>query len=304
MRTYALLLGVLAALWGSSFLFIKVAVEAIEPTTVATLRVTVAAGTLVCYLAVRGELRALRRAPRGTFALGIVNAAIPFTLIAVGQQYVDSGTAAVANAGVPLFVAVVAFWLGHAERATGRRLVGVLIGLVGVAWLVMFSPVVTWPVVLGTMLICAAALSFALGALYGQHLAVRTSGPVVATAAYLGASVALLPLGVASAPTAWPGWGPVGAVVALAIGGTAVGQLLWFALLTRSGSARASLVTYVVPVFALGYGAAFASEDIGVDKLGALVLILVGVALASRRPTRPIDVPELGNLDVRPGRAQ
>ena len=251
-----------------------------------------AAGVLVAYLAARGELRALRRAPRGTFLLGLVNAAIPFTLIAVGEQYIDSGTAAIANAGVPLFVALLASWFGHVERVRGARLAGVLLGLAGVGWLVGFSHEITLPFIGGTAMMIGAAVSYAAGALYGQHLLSRTTGPVIATAAYIGASAVLLPLGAAQAPRAIPGATAVAALVVLALVGTAVAQLLWFEVLARFGSSRASLVTYLVPCFALAYGAVLGAEPIGLSKVGALALIVVGVVLASGRDWRRVVPPD------------
>jgi drug/metabolite transporter (DMT)-like permease len=281
-RSYVPLLAVLAALWGASYLFIKVGVRGFEPATMMLIRVAVASALLAGFLAFRGELPGLRTAPRGAYVLGIFNGAIPFTLIAWGEKHVDSGTAAVANAGVPLFVALLAPWFLRGERVGGLRLLGLLVGFGGVAWLVGLHPAGDWWFVAGTMAIVVATFSYAIGSLYGQHLVARTSGPVLATTAYIGAAVVLLPIGVVQAPHAWPGWKPVAAVLALTVLGTAVAQLLWFRLLARYGSSRSTLVSYLLPAIALLYGSVFLDESLTLAKLGGFALILIGVVVAAR----------------------
>jgi drug/metabolite transporter (DMT)-like permease len=106
---------------------------------------------------------------------------------------------------------------------------------------------------------------------------------VLATTAYVGATIVLLPVGLAQAPRAWPGWEPTIAVLALTLLGTAIAQLLWFRLLAGYGSARATLVSYLLPAVALGYGAVFLDEPLNLAKLGGFALILVGVVLAAGR---------------------
>jgi drug/metabolite transporter (DMT)-like permease len=278
---YGLLLTILAALWGASYLFIKVGDRGFQPTTMMLARLLVALLILVGFLVVRGELPALRRAPRGAYALGLVNAAIPFTLIAWGERHVDSGTAAVVNSGVPLFVAGVAPFVAHGERVVGLRLVGLLLGFGGVAWLVGLHPHSSPWFFAGSGAIIVATFSYALGSLYGQRVVAGVSGPVLATTAYLCAAAVLAPAGIAQAPHRWPGWKPVAAVLGLALVGTAVAQLLWFRLLARHGSSRSTLVSYLIPAFALVYGALFLHETLGVAKLGGFALILVGILVAS-----------------------
>jgi drug/metabolite transporter (DMT)-like permease len=286
-RAYAPLITVLALLWGASYLFIKVGIRGFEPTTMMLIRLVVASTILVGFLHARGELRALRAAPKGAYLLGLANAAVPFTLIAWGEKHVDSGTAAVASSGVPLFVALIALRFTRGERATRLQLVGLLLGFAGVAWLVGLHPDGGWWYAAGTLANVGGALSYAIGSLYGQHLVARVSGPVLAATAYLGAAAALLPFGIVQAPHAWPGWGPVAAVLALAVLGTALAQLLWFRLLARYGSGRSTLVSYLLPAVALVYGSVFLSEPLSLAKLGGFALILGGVVLASWRGSRP-----------------
>src|SRR6185437_15329423 len=132
-RPYALYLLVLGAIWGSSYLFIKVGVRDLSPAVLIEIRLACAAPVLLVFAASRFGWRAIGSAWRPGLVLGVLNAAIPFTLIAWGEKYVDSGVAAVANSSVPIFVALLAVWFAPAERSTGLRLVGILLGLVGVA---------------------------------------------------------------------------------------------------------------------------------------------------------------------------
>ena len=143
-RSYVLLIGSLAAIWGASYLFIKVAVRDFPPAAMIELRLAVAGILLGLFLVARigwrNALRELRGAGWAGFAIGIVNGAIPFTLIAWGEKHIDSGIAAVANASVPIFNAVLVPWLLPTERLSRRRLVGVLVGIVGVVVLTLGSP--------------------------------------------------------------------------------------------------------------------------------------------------------------------
>ena len=135
-RSYLPLLFFLAAIWGASYMFIKVAVDEIEPAAMMFVRTAVAAVLLAAFLAMRDGARALREV-RDAWApglvLGVVNAALPFTLIAWGEKHIDSGVAAIANASVPIFVVPLAIRLRPSEPVTGVRLAGIVVGPVGVA---------------------------------------------------------------------------------------------------------------------------------------------------------------------------
>src|SRR5687768_198641 len=121
-------------------MFIEIALDDLAPTTLMAGRLIVASVALVSLMAARGMLGRLRRAGWRAFALGIINSAVPFTLIAWGQQHIDSGVAAIANATVPIWVALLAIWFAQSERATGLRIVGIVLGLVGVAVLAGAQP--------------------------------------------------------------------------------------------------------------------------------------------------------------------
>jgi drug/metabolite transporter (DMT)-like permease len=273
-RGYVPLLLVLGAIWGASFLFIEVADRSLAPTTLMAGRLLVSTAVLfpvlVASLGLRLALSALRAAARTGIVAGIVGAALPFTLIAWGQKHIDSGTAAIANASMPIFVVLLALRVRRSERVAGLRLVGVLLGLVGVGVLAGANPSGGWWAVVGTLAVVLAACSYAVGALYAQHHIAHVSVLVFSTAQCIAGSMVLLPFGLAQLPTHVPGWKPIGSVLALGVAGTAIGTLMYYRLVGSHGSTRASLVVYLLPPFALVYGAAFLAEPFGAPKLAGM----------------------------------
>jgi drug/metabolite transporter (DMT)-like permease len=295
-RRYWPLLTALSLLWGSSYLFIKIGGRDLQPATMMLIRVVVAGGALAAVVAYRGELGDLRRAPRGAYLLGVVNSAIPFTLVAWGERHIDSGLAALANSSIPIFVALLAIPFRPDERSRGIRAVGIVVGIAGVAVLTGASPTGGWWGVAGTGAVVLASASYAVSSLYGQHLVARVSGPVLSTAALAGATVVLLPFGLAQAPSSTATAESVAAVLALALLGTVSAQLLWFRLLRRYGSSRSSLVSYLLPATALVYGAVFLHERVTSAELVGFALVLAGVALGSGA----IRVPARGGVPEAP----
>jgi drug/metabolite transporter (DMT)-like permease len=298
-RSYVVYVGLLAAFWGASYTFIKVADRAFAPATMMMLRLALAASLLLVVLAAQRGARAtvhdMRRLGWEGFGLGVVNGAIPFTLIAWGEKYIDSGVAAIANASMPIFVVVLAIRFKPSERVRGLRLAGFLVGLVGVGVLAGVHPEGGWWGVAGTMAVVVASVSYAVGALWGQRLVVRTSGLILAATTMLGGLLALLPLGLWQLPSHVPGWKESGSVVALAVIGTALAQIILYRVLRSDGAARVSLVTYLLPATALIYGVLLLGEPLTWQELAGMVLILGGVALGSgavRFPRRePVAAP-------------
>jgi drug/metabolite transporter (DMT)-like permease len=284
-RSYVLLIGALAAIWGASYLFIKVAVRDFPPAAMIELRLGVAGLLLALFLVARigwrGALRELRAAGWAGFAIGIVNGAIPFTLIAWGEQHVDSGIAAVANSTVPIFNALLVPWLLPRERLSRRRFVGVLVGLVGVGVLTVGQPSVSWWFVAGTAAVVVASISYAFGGILAQHSLSSARGPTLAAASMLGGAIALLPLALFDLPDHTPGWKPVASLAALTLAGTVLAQLILFRAIRLYGSARTSLVTYLMPPLALVYGAVLLDEPVTAASIGGLALIMLGVGLGS-----------------------
>ena len=291
-RSYLPLLLLLAAIWGASYLFIKVAGEDIEPTTMMALRMGLAGVALFLFLAAqmgpRASVQAVRGAGWHAVVLGVINGAFPFTLIAWGEKHIDSGIAAIANATVPLFVVLLAIKFQPSERVSGSRLAGLLLGLVGVAVLSGLQPDGGWWAVAGTLAVVVASFSYATGSLFGQRRVAHTSGPVLATASTLAGAFVLLPFGLLQLPSSVPSAAALGSVAALSLLGTAFAQLILFRMLRLHGSARTSLVTYLLPPTALVYGALILDEAVTASTLAGLALILAGVALGSGvvRPAR------------------
>jgi drug/metabolite transporter (DMT)-like permease len=290
----------LAAIWGSSFMFIEIALRDLSPAATMT-------GRLVFAFAALGAILAIRRGPRQAvrcvtafgragIVLGVITTALPFWLIAWGQTRIDSGIAAIANASMPIFVALLAIRFAQHERVTGWRAVGIGLGIVGVGVLVGVDPQGGWWGAIGTLAVIAAAICYAAGTLYSQHKLGDSSGLLVSTASTFWGLLVILPFGVAQGPSSLPSWEAVAAVAALGILGTGIGLLLYLALLEHHGSARGSLVVYLLPPVALFYGAVFLDEPIRVTAIVGLALILAGVALGSGvvRPARrrePVPAP-------------
>ena len=298
-RSYVIYIGLLAAFWGASYMFIKVADRAFAPTTMIMFRLALAASLLLVVLVAQRGARAtftdMRRLGWEGFALGVVNGAIPFTLIAWGEKHIDSGVAAIANASMPIFVVLLAIRFKPSETVRGWRLAGFIVGLVGVGVLAGVHPKGGWWGVAGTMAVVLASVSYAVGSLWGQRLVARTSGITLATTAMLGGLAVLLPLGLAQLPSSVPGWKETGSVIALAVIGTALAQIILYRVLRSDGAARVSLVTYLLPMTALVYGVLLLGEPLTWQELAGMVLILGGVALGSgavRLPRRePVAAP-------------
>src|SRR5436190_11560232 len=247
-RRHLAMLLALAAIWGSSFLFIKVAVRELTPATLITGRLGLAAITLALLLpfavGTRDIARQLRANAGWLVAVALINTAIPFWLLSWGETRIDSGLASILQAAVPIFNAVIAFVAFREVRVTGPRLVGVAVGFVGVALLVGAQPEGK---VLGALAVVGVAFCYGIGGLLTGRYLTPAQPIVVAFASTAVAALVWLPVGVVQAPTQMPGWKTIGSVVALGVPGTAIAYLLFFGLITGAGAAYASLVTYLIP---------------------------------------------------------
>jgi drug/metabolite transporter (DMT)-like permease len=287
----------LSAIWGASFMFIKVGVRELEPITLVALRLSLGALSLapvVLFVLGREGLRELGGAAWPLAVTGLLNSAIPIWSLSWAETRIDSGLAAVIQASAPLFTALLALRFSHSERVTGSRLLGLLVGFAGVMLLVGARP---QGEVLAGLAVVGSALCYAVAALYAARRLAHLSPLVTSLGALTAASLATLPLGLAQLPSEVPGWKVVGSVLALGIGGTGVAYILYYALLAGAGASRSILVTYLVPALALGYGAVLLGEPVTAVALGGLALILAGVALGSgtrlrlRRAAPPSETP-------------
>jgi drug/metabolite transporter (DMT)-like permease len=273
---------VLAAIWGSSFMFIKVAVRELEPIVLIAGRFVLGALTLGVITAVTASLRQALREIRGKALpltiLAVLNSVVPFWLLAWGETRIDSGLAGLLQASAPLFTALLAFFFVPHERLAGLRLAGVLIGFVGVALLVGAVPQGS---LLAAVAVVATGLCYAAAALYGGRHVGGSSPLVMSFGTSLFAALISLPFALARLPSEAPGWKTIGSVAFLGIVGLAVAYLLYFAIIAGAGASRAILVTYLVPPMALFYGAVVLDEQVSVGDLAGLALILAGVALGT-----------------------
>jgi drug/metabolite transporter (DMT)-like permease len=279
------LLFALAAIWGASYLFIKVAVEDIEPAPMIAFRALVAGLMLAAYLGITlGGRRAASEVAanwRPALYLGAFNAAIPFWLVAWGEKHIDSSVAGIAQATVPIFTFLLALKFLPHERVATARVAGVALGFLGVVVLAGFDPRGGWLAAAGTLAVVLSSLSYASSGVYGQLRVQTVAGPVLATGSMLVGGLLLVPPALFQLPAEMPDLEAIASLLALTILGTALAQLILFRTLRLFGSRRLSLVTYLMPGFAVVYGALLLDESVGAAALGGLALILGGVALAS-----------------------
>jgi drug/metabolite transporter (DMT)-like permease len=272
----------LAAIWGSSFMFIKVAVREVTPAEVVFGRVLV--GTLGLIPAVpfllgwERTLATLRRFWFPLLLLGVFNAALPFWFLAWSERRLDSGLAAVLQASMPLFTAALTYGVSRAERVTGLRLVGVVVGFIGVLLLVGAQPRGD---VLSALAVLLTAFLYAASTVYAGARLREAPALVISLGSLAFATLAALPLGLTQLPSSMPSWKAIGSIIALGAAGLSLAYLLYFTLIVGSGAPYAALVTYLVPALALVYGAIFLDESVSGTDLGGLALILAGVGLGT-----------------------
>ena len=286
-RRYWPLILVLASVWGASYLFIKVGVDGgFSPGALMASRALLAGVVLLGYLiwtvGLGTALTRLRGVWRESIVLGALNAAIPFWLVAWGETHIDSNVAAIAQATVPIFSLLIGLRFLPHERIGPTRIAGVCLGLVGVAFVAGLAPAGDAAAVAGTLAVVLASASYAASGIYSQlRLRGTTSGPVLAAGSVLAGGVILLPLALLDPPTSMPTAGAIGSLLLLSLVGTALATLLMFRIIILFGARRLSLVTYLMPGFALAYGSLILDETITGWAIGGLVLILLGVALGS-----------------------
>ena len=272
------LLVALSAIWGSSFLFIKVGVEELEPAVVVCGRLLVGALVLLPVALARGGLSGLRAMLVPIAVLGALNNALPYWLLSFAETRIDSGLAAVIQAAAPIFTVLLAIRIDPSQRVTGLRLAGVGLGFVGVALLVGLQE---GGELLGAVAVVGTALCYAVSVLYAGR-AIRSFSPLDVSIGQLSVGALLtLPAALVQWPAETPSAKVVGAVLVLGVLGTGVAYLLYFALIIRAGASRAILVTYLVPAFALVYGWLILGEAVTPSALAGLALILGGTALAT-----------------------
>jgi drug/metabolite transporter (DMT)-like permease len=272
----------LGIIWGLPYFFIKVAVQEVSPFALAFCRVTLATMILMPIAWRRGALRALARHKAAIAAFGLVEFAIPFSLISLGERWISSSVTGILIAMVPLSIALIQRFFGIREALGGWRIAGLALGFIGVAALLGTGPItgmLGW-VGVGCMLI--STLCYAMGPLIIQrHLRDLDSiGPLAASLCV--AAVILLIPAAAEIPSRLPSANALVSIAVLGIVCTAVAMLLMFYLVNHAGASRASVITYINPVVATLLGVLVLDEHLGIGGFSAFVLILLGSWLATR----------------------
>lgn len=277
-RRDLVLLVALSAIWGSSFLFIKLGVEELEPSVVVLGRLVFGLAALAPLLAGRGGLRPLRGYLVQLVVLGAFNNAVPFWLLSFANTRLDSGLTAVIQAAAPIFTVLLAARLDPSQHVRGLRLAGTALGFVGVALLV---GVQRGGELAAALAVIGTALCYAISVLYAGRAVRGVPALQVSLGQLAAAAVMVAPFGLAQLPDDVPPAKTVLAVVLLGVLGSGLAYLLYFALIASAGASRAILVTYLVPAFALVYGAVFLDEPVTWVALSGLALVLGGTALAT-----------------------
>ena len=274
-------LTLLAALWGGSFLFMRYAVPDFGVVPLIWLRVALASVCLLPLLLMKRQFGALRQQAGALTVMGLFNSGLPFLLIAWATLSITAGLASIMNAMTPVFTALIgALWLG--DRLDGRRSLGLLLGLAGVALLAAdkadFRPGGSgWAIV--AMLLATACYGFAAN--HTRRYLQGVPALVNATGTQLVSALVLLPPALWSWPERMPGLGPWLAALVLGVACSALAYLLFFRLIARVGASRAVTVTFLVPVFGTLWGALFLGEPVTASMLAGGAVVLLGTGLAT-----------------------
>jgi drug/metabolite transporter (DMT)-like permease len=302
-----LLLGLLSALWGASYLFIKVALDdGMSPTVIVFVRTALAALVLLPLAARAGALTGLRQNLGPILVLAVVQMGGPLLLIAAGEREISSSLTGILVASAPIFTFLLAFALEGEERASGLSLAGVVIGIAGVAMLLGVDAGGGAGALAGGLMVVLASFGYGVGAWFVKRR-VRGVQPVAMVGATT-ATVAVLmtPFAALGAPSHAPDLAATGSLLALGVLCTGLAFVIFYSLVSSDGPAKASLVGYIAPGFSIAYGITLLDESFTVATAAGLILILGGSWLAAegRAPWVPRSAAggELaaGSVDVAP----
>lgn len=279
----------LSLLWGGAFFMIELGLRGFPPNTLVFLRMALAVPPMLLILKFIGhKLPTDRKSWQQLFALGTINAALPFILFFWGQTQIDSGLASVLNATTPLWGVVTAHFLTRDEKATPVRIIGVLLGIMGIV--VMVGTEALGGIsgsVLAQLACLAATLSYAFAAIYGRTLSQSTMSPmVVATGQVITAAIVMLPVALfVDQPWALasPGWDAWAGAIGLAIPSTAVAYFFYFRLIDRAGASNAMLVAFIMPVVAIILGVVALGETVELKEIAGAALIALGLVAIDGR---------------------
>ena len=284
----------LATVWGGSFFFNGVAVRELPVLTIVVARVALAAVILLAVLKLKGEtLPGNRQIWAAFLGMGLLNNAVPFSLIVWGQQHIASGVASILNASTPLFTVLLAHMLTRDEKLTRGKLAGATIGFTGVAVMIGLDALLSPGSGVAAQLAClAGAISYALAGIYGRRFrAMGVSPMATATGQVIASSLLLLPVMlVVDRPwtLAAPGPATAAALLGVAAISTAFAYVLYFRLLATAGATNLLLVTFLIPVSAIVLGIMFLGESLLPKHVFGMALIGAGLAAIDGRPLKAL----------------
>jgi drug/metabolite transporter (DMT)-like permease len=272
-----------AALWGASYMFIKVALDdGLSEGFIICARTILGALVLVPLAMRAGAVRQIVQRRWWALALAAVQVVVPFGLITFGENHVPSSLAGILVATAPLFVALLAVRVDPAERSHGWGLVGVVLGMVGVVLLFGVDLSGDVETLVGGLMIVGAGACYAVAVLIAKRAFTGVPPVGVAASNLVISAVIWLPVALVSLPHEAPGANAVLSMVALGAGGTGLAFLFFYTSIAEVGPARASVVAYVAPAFAVIYGVVLLDESLTLGTIGGLLLILAGSWLAAQ----------------------
>ena len=279
----------LAALWGSSFLFMRMGAAEFGPLATAWTRVGVATLFLFPFMLWQGHWTLFKSKWKIILGFGVFNSALPFSLFAYAVMHISTGLSAILNAVVPLFAAVVA-WLWLGERLNRWRIAGLFIGFMGVTLLASnqtsFHSVANldaspWGQYTAIAACLLATLCYAISGSFTKKFMPNLPPLVSSTGSQLGASLALALPALGALPEAMPSTQAWLSLIMLGVACTGIAYILYFRLVNRAGPAKALTVTFLIPVFALIYGVAFLNESVTLSMVLLGVVVVFGTAMSS-----------------------
>jgi drug/metabolite transporter (DMT)-like permease len=274
-------MSVLAALWGASYMFIKVALDDVSPFVVVWVRLVLAALVLLPIAYRRGALRELRPHLSTILFLSIIQVAAPFLLITFGEKHIASALAGILVASAPIFTALLAFRIDREELATGWALVGIFVGILGVVLLFGVDLTGDSAALLGGLMVLLASLGYAIGP-FEMKRKLRGVQPVgIAASTMTLAALLLTPVIPFVWPTHTPGADTIASLLVLGAGGTGIAFLIFYTLIAEVGPGRATVVAYIAPAFSVVYGVVLLDESFTAGTAAGLFLILAGSWLAA-----------------------
>lgn len=289
-------LTLLAAIWGASFLFMRIAAPAFGAVPLAAVRVLGAALVLLPLLALRGEWPALRRHWRPIALVGLTNSALPFVAFGYASLSITAGLASIFNAATPLFSALIAsLWLR--EPMTRTRALGLTLGFAGVVGLALHKAAAASATgtaatadagVAGAIAAClAATLLYGFSASFAKRHLAGVPSMALATGSQLGAAVLLAPMAALAWPQAMPAPVHWGVALALAVLCSGVAYILYFRLIAHAGPTNAASVTFLIPAFAVLWGWWLLGETVTLAMLAGCAVIVLGTSLVLGLWPRP-----------------